>query len=120
MNNSIYEEIISEFSYMGDIENLDGLSVRTFNALKRARIDTISELKEMTDEELRQIRNLGKKGREEIAAVITNAVPDRRRTMWLELDIDDIEPLASGMAKAGERNKSAYIRRLIQTAIIEQ
>ena len=42
------------------IEDLD-LSVRAYNCLKRARIDTVEELRMMTDEDLRLVRNLGVK-----------------------------------------------------------
>ena len=47
------------------IEDLD-LSVRTYNCLRRAGIDTVGKLRKKPDEELRRIRNLGKKGYEEI------------------------------------------------------
>ena len=120
MNNSIYQEVVNKFYYKGDLESLDGLSVRTFNALKRAGIDSISEIKEMTNAELQKIRNLGKKGIAEITAIITDAQPDRRRTTWLELDVDDIEPLALGMMKAGEKDISAYIRLLIKEGLVDE
>lgn len=42
------------------IEDID-LSVRAFNCLKRAGINTIGDLRAMTEEELRQVRNLGMK-----------------------------------------------------------
>ena len=47
------------------IEDID-LSVRAFNCLKRAGINTIGDLRAMTEEELRQVRNLGMKGAESI------------------------------------------------------
>ncbi len=47
------------------IEEL-GLSVRSFNCLKRAGIDTIGELVERTPEQMLQIRNLGEKSLEEV------------------------------------------------------
>jgi DNA-directed RNA polymerase subunit alpha len=42
------------------IEDLE-LSVRAFNCLKRAEIDTLKELTEKSEEELTRVRNLGKK-----------------------------------------------------------
>lgn len=47
------------------IEELE-LSVRAYNCLKRAGINTVGELCSMSDEELMKIRNLGKKCIEEI------------------------------------------------------
>jgi len=43
-----------------------GLSIRTYNCLKRAGIDTLGELRNMTDEELKRVRNMGLKSFEEI------------------------------------------------------
>ena len=40
------------------IEELD-LSVRSYNCLKRAGIDTVQQLSEMTEVKLTRIRNLG-------------------------------------------------------------
>lgn len=47
------------------IEELD-LSVRSYNCLKRAHIDTIDQLVCLSDEELKHIKNIGKKGVQEI------------------------------------------------------
>jgi len=47
------------------IEELD-LSVRSFNCLKRAGINTVGDLVEKTDEEMIRVRNLGKKSLEEV------------------------------------------------------
>lgn len=47
------------------IEELD-LSVRSYNCLKRASINTVSELVQKTEEELMKVRNLGKKSLEEV------------------------------------------------------
>ncbi|AGB40228.1 DNA-directed RNA polymerase, alpha subunit [Halobacteroides halobius DSM 5150] len=49
------------------IEELD-LSVRSSNCLKRAGVDTVEELTTTTENELMQIRNLGKKSLQEIKA----------------------------------------------------
>ena len=42
------------------IEELD-LSVRSFNCLKRAGINTVNDLIEKSAEEMMKVRNLGKK-----------------------------------------------------------
>ena len=47
------------------IEDLD-LTVRSYNCLKRAGINTVGDLIAMTEEELIKVRNLGKKSLEEI------------------------------------------------------
>ncbi len=47
------------------IEELD-LSVRSFNCLKRAGINTVEELTKKTEEDMMKVRNLGKKSLEEV------------------------------------------------------
>lgn len=47
------------------VEELD-LSVRSFNCLKRANINTVEELTQKTEEEMMKVRNLGKKSLEEV------------------------------------------------------
>jgi DNA-directed RNA polymerase subunit alpha len=47
------------------IEELD-LSVRSFNCLKRAGINTVEELINKSDEDMMKVRNLGKKSLEEV------------------------------------------------------
>ena len=47
------------------IEELD-LSVRSFNCLKRAGIDTVEDLVSKTQEDMIKVRNLGKKSLEEV------------------------------------------------------
>lgn len=47
------------------IEELD-LSVRSYNCLKRAGINTVEELTQRTEEDMMKVRNLGKKSLEEV------------------------------------------------------
>jgi len=47
------------------IEELD-LSVRSFNCLKRAGINTVEEMTQRTEEDMMKVRNLGKKSLEEV------------------------------------------------------
>ena len=47
------------------IEELD-LSVRSYNCLKRAEINTVEDLTEKTEEEMMKVRNLGRKSLEEV------------------------------------------------------
>lgn len=52
------------------IEELD-LSVRSFNSLKRANINTVAELVEKTEDDMLKVRNLGKKSLEEVINKLT-------------------------------------------------
>lgn len=47
------------------IEELD-LSVRSYNCLKRANINTVEDLANKTEEDMMKVRNLGRKSKEEI------------------------------------------------------
>ena len=47
------------------IEDLD-LSVRSYNCLKRANINTVADLTEKTEEDMMKVRNLGRKSLEEV------------------------------------------------------
>lgn len=62
------------------IEELD-LSVRSFNCLKRANINTVEDLTNKTEEEMIKVRNLGRKSLEE--------VEHKLAMMGLSLESDD-------------------------------
>ncbi|MBQ8358391.1 MAG: DNA-directed RNA polymerase subunit alpha, partial [Oscillospiraceae bacterium] len=47
------------------IDELD-LSVRSFNCLKRANINTVADLISKTGEDMRKVRNMGKKSLDEV------------------------------------------------------
>ena len=49
------------------IEELD-LSVRSFNCLKRAGINTVEDLVNKSEDEMMKVRNLGRKSLEEVIA----------------------------------------------------
>ena len=59
------EETIKEKVLEMTIEELD-LSVRSFNCLKRAGIDTVEDLTKRTESEMIKFRNLGKKSLDEV------------------------------------------------------
>ena len=60
------EETVEENKYENfTIEELD-LSVRSYNCLKRAGIQTILELTDRTEEDMMKVKNLGKKSLKEI------------------------------------------------------
>ena len=52
------------------IEDLD-LSVRSFNCLKRANINTVADLAEKTEDDMMKVRNLGRKSLEEVEHKLT-------------------------------------------------
>lgn len=59
------QETIKEKVLEMTIEELD-MSVRSFNCLKRAGIDTVEDLANRTEEDMIKVRNLGKKSLEEV------------------------------------------------------
>ena len=60
------------------IEELD-LSVRSFNCLKRAGIDTVEDLINRTEEDMIKVRNLGKKSLEEVIQKLHSLGLDLRK-----------------------------------------
>jgi DNA-directed RNA polymerase subunit alpha len=61
------EETSSEKVMSMNIDELE-LSVRSYNCLKRAGINTVEELCNKTEDEMMKVRNLGKKSLDEVAA----------------------------------------------------
>jgi DNA-directed RNA polymerase subunit alpha len=53
------------------IEDLD-LSVRSFNCLKRAGINTVEDLTEKSEEDMMKVRNLGRKSLDEVVAKLAS------------------------------------------------
>ena len=49
-----------------------GLSVRSYNALRRAGKDTLGDIAEMTERQLCKVRNLGAKSRKEVVDVLAS------------------------------------------------
>jgi DNA-directed RNA polymerase subunit alpha len=60
------------------IEELD-MSVRSFNCLKRAGIDTVEDLINRTEEDMIKVRNLGKKSLEEVIQKLHSLGLDLKR-----------------------------------------
>ena len=74
------EETVKKIQLEMTIEELD-LSVRSFNCLKRAGIDTVGDLTNRTQDEMIKVRNLGKKSLEEVI--------QKLETMGLSLKKED-------------------------------
>lgn len=64
------EDVIEKVLEM-TVEELD-LSVRSYNCLKRAGINTVDELAQKTEDDMMKVRNLGKKSLEEIQGKLAN------------------------------------------------
>ena len=64
--------------YEMTIEELD-MSVRSFNCLKRAGIDTVEDLINKTEEDMIKVRNLGKKSLEEVIQKLHSLGLDLKR-----------------------------------------
>jgi DNA-directed RNA polymerase subunit alpha len=72
------------------IDELD-LSVRSFNCLKRAGINTVAQLCEKTREDMMRVRNLGQKSLEEVIAKLDNMGLSLRPSLESPEDLSDGE-----------------------------
>ena len=72
------------------IEDLD-LSVRSYNCLKRANINTVGELTQKTEEEMMKVRNLGRKSLKEVVQKLREIGLDLKNSSTLFDDDDDLE-----------------------------
>ena len=73
------------------IEELD-LSVRSYNCLKRAGINTVGELAQKTSEEMMRVRNLGRKSLKEVIQKLHEIGLDLRHSSYdAEEEYDDSE-----------------------------
>ena len=78
------KETVKEKVLEMTIEELD-MSVRSFNCLKRAGIDTVEDLTNKTEEDMIKVRNLGKKSLEEVIQKLNSLGLDLKR------DVDSAE-----------------------------
>ncbi|CAH1855887.1 DNA-directed RNA polymerase subunit alpha [Convivina intestini] len=65
------EPVVASSTDSAPIEDLD-LSVRSYNCLKRAGINTIVELTDRTEDDMMKVRNLGRKSLDEIQEKLTD------------------------------------------------
>lgn len=77
------------------IEDLN-LSVRSFNALMQAKIDTVQKLLDLTPQELKEIRNLGAKSLEELEAVRKNYTSPTPAVLKTDYTAEELKPLILG------------------------
>lgn len=69
------------------IEDLD-LSVRSFNCLKRAGIDYVSDLVNKTEEDMMKVRNLGRKSLDEVKNKLEDIGLSLKPSVHIDNDID--------------------------------
>ena len=81
------EEKIANKKLEKKIEELD-LSVRSYNCLKRAGINTVGELAQKTSEEMMRVRNLGRKSLKEVIQKLHEIGLDLRHSSY-ETNEDD-------------------------------
>ena len=70
------------------IEDLD-LSVRSYNCLKRANINTVGELTQKTEEEMMKVRNLGRKSLKEVVQKLNEIGLSLKNSEGLSFDDED-------------------------------
>ncbi len=95
------------------IEELD-LSARAFNALRRAGIRDLAQLRAMTDEELRRVRNIGKRSFSEIREKLMRAGPAGRGARQAEQAGPGCAELLDGLI--GLRSVKEQVRRIVAYA----
>lgn len=85
------EEKIANKKLEKRIEDLD-LSVRSYNCLKRAGINTIGELTQKSEEEMMRVRNLGRKSLKEVVQKLREIGLHLKHSYGEEYDsLDDFE-----------------------------
>lgn len=105
--------------WSGNIEDME-LSVRAYNSLKRAGYSTYDEIKNLTDEELYQIRNLGRKSADQVREKIEEfrLRPIRRKDMPEKKDygamLDGLIGLSSVKAQVRRIRAMARMNRDMQ------
>ena len=81
------EEKVVDSKLDKKIEDLD-LSVRSYNCLKRANINTVGELTQKTEEEMMKVRNLGRKSLKEVVQKLREIGLDLKNSTTLFDDED--------------------------------
>lgn len=82
------EEKVTNKKLEKKIEELD-LSVRSYNCLKRAGINTVGELVQKTEEEMMRVRNLGRKSLKEVVTKLHELGLDLRRSYEVDSRYED-------------------------------
>lgn len=84
------EEKVVDSKLDEKIEDLN-LSVRSYNCLKRANINTVGELTQKTEEEMMKVKNLGRKSLKEVVQKLREIGLDLKNSSTLFDDDSDFE-----------------------------
>lgn len=95
------EEKVTNDKLDKKIEDLD-LSVRSYNCLKRANINTVGELTQKTEEEMMKVRNLGRKSLKEVVLKLREIGLDLKSSSGMYSSIIDEEVLDEDDDKTDE------------------
>ncbi len=95
------EEKVTNDKLDKKIEDLD-LSVRSYNCLKRANINTVGELTQKTEEEMMKVRNLGRKSLKEVVLKLREIGLDLKSSSGMYSSIIDEEVLDEDDNKTDE------------------
>ncbi|MBQ8292698.1 MAG: DNA-directed RNA polymerase subunit alpha [Bacilli bacterium] len=82
------EEKVTNKKLDKKIEDLD-LSVRSYNCLKRANINTVGELTQKTEEEMMKVRNLGRKSLKEVIQKLNEIGLELKPSEGRMIDFDE-------------------------------
>ena len=111
------KETIPPYIARMDLEELE-LSVRSFNCLKRKGINTVGQLLEMDDDELKRVRNLGIKGYEEVGCKINELIKSiKEKRQKYEREKSGIEQL-NALIGLGEVKKQ--VKKITAFAKLKQ
>ena len=106
---------INEITNDTPIENCD-FSIRAYNCLKRAGVNTVSQLVALSEDELYNIRNLGRKTLDEILAFITKYRDVTNKEAEVETDQEKVEEVAQKIVAAVEEKVHEDKAKLVTTS----
>jgi len=90
-----------------EIEKL-GLSIRTYNILKRSGINTIGQIASLTEDEFKKVRNLGVRGVEETYTKVKSFVYNKN-----EYNVDDaIEKIEEELNRIKQQNEKNTVYKM--------
>ena len=108
---------VEAYSYSRKIEDLLGkldLSVRSFNCLKRAGINTVGDLLALSEEEIRNIRNMGAKCANEVLekiAIIRQEMKDEKAEDNIQqTEVDNVDKLKASNESAELQNDTENMK----------
>lgn len=114
-----YASEVKAYSYSTKIEDILGkldLSVRSFNCLKRAGINTVGDLLALSEEETRNIRNLGPRGfnevQEKIADIKKEMEDEKAEDNIQQTAVDNADMLQTDSNESIEKENDNYMKEV--------